>query len=583
MAHGVRSQHRQPVHRRHRRPCAEEINRVTRGGNYGYPVFEGTPEGPKFDPSASRGDYVFPEAEYGRSSGNDIAGFLFYRGNRPAGLDGHVVFSDFWGGWIGAVDFRADADAQRPIRWLFWDDHISTLGTHPLTGDILLADWREGTIKKLVAGRDPAATPLPEKLSGLGLFRDLAPLEPHDGIVPYEVATPLWSDGARKRRWFSISDTHTQFHFNAYKPWSFPGGSVWVKHFEIDVVEDGLARRKRLETRLLYRTPSYWYGTTYRWNDAQTDAVLVPPEGESEELAIRNDDGLAKLVWSYPSRRQCLSCHNSKSRGALGFYTAQLNRPIDYSDSMENQLEALSRAGYLDREITHPHTYPALAPLDDETKSVEFRAVSYIEANCANCHRPHRTGIAQASFDARTGTPISLSRLIGARPHNNHGDERRLFIHPGEPEQSVVYHRMATTGLHRMPPLGTRIPHAAALDVMAEWIRSLEGNHFTGNAAADADGDGHTNYTEFLLGTDAEDAGDKSVPFVRITGMGSEIEFVLPANRDVTLFATDSLGSSGWRPVENVRFDRYANNRQIIRVSEALGQRRFYRVEIREP
>ena len=65
--------------------------------------------------------------------------------------------------------------------------------------------------------------------------------------------------------------------------------------------------------------------------------------------------------------------------------------------------------------------------------------------------------------------------------------------------------------------------------------------------------------------------------------MGSEIEFVLPANRDVTLFATDSLGSSGWRPVENVRFDRYANNRQIIRVREALGQRRFYRVEIREP
>ena len=345
----------------------------------------------------------------------------------------------------------------------------------------------------------------------------------------------------------------------------------------------GLAKRKRLETRILYRTPWYWYGTTYRWNDAQTDATLVPPDGESEELTIRDGDGLAKLVWSYPSRRECLSCHNYKSRGALGFYTAQLNRPIDYGDGTENQLEALSRAGYLDREITDPHTYPALAPLDDETKSLEFRAVSYIEANCANCHRPHLTGIAQALFDARTETPISFSHLIGGKPHNDFGDGRRRFIHPGEPDLSVVYNRMATPGLHRMPPLAASLPDDAAVDLMAEWIRSVGGNHFAGNAAADADGDGHTNYTEFLLGTDAGDAGDKTVPFVRISEMRSEIEFVLPANRDVTVFATDSLGSGAWHPVEGVQFDRYSNNRQIIRVREALGQQRFYRVEIREP
>jgi len=115
------------------------------------------------------------------------------------------------------------------------------------------------------------------------------------------------------------------------------------------------------------------------------------------------------------------------------------------------------------------------------------------------------------------------------------------------------------------------------------WIRSLEGNYFTGNAAADTDGDGHTNYTEFLLGTDAGDGDDKSVPFVRVSKTRSEIEFVLPVNRDVTLFAADSLGSGAWQPVEGVQFDRYSNNRQIIRVREALGQQRFYRVEIREP
>ena len=114
----------------------EEINLIERGGNYGYPIFEGTPEGPKYDPKASRNDYIFPEAEYGRAHGNDVAGFHFYRGDQPADLDGHAVFSDYWSGWIGAIDFSQPADGQRPIRWLFWDDNISTLGEHPLTGEI---------------------------------------------------------------------------------------------------------------------------------------------------------------------------------------------------------------------------------------------------------------------------------------------------------------------------------------------------------------------------------------------------------------------------------------------------------------
>ena len=98
----------------------------------------------------------------------------------------------------------------------------------------------------------------------------------------------------------------------------------------MDVIEDGAARRKRLETRILYKTPWFWYGTTYRWNEAQTDATIVHSEGESEELTIPRGGGLAKLTWNYPSRRECLSCHNSKSRGILGFHTAQLNRPVDY-------------------------------------------------------------------------------------------------------------------------------------------------------------------------------------------------------------------------------------------------------------
>ena len=561
----------------------EEINIIKRGGNYGYPIFEGTPEGPKYNASAKRSDYIFPEAEYGRAYGNDVAGFHFYRGNQPADLDGHVVFSDYWSGWIGAVDFNEQSDSQRPIRWLFWDDNISSLGEHPLTGEILLADHREGLIKKLNAGPNLNNKPLPRKLSDTGIFRDLTTLDTHDGIIPYKVTNPLWSDGAYKKRWFTIADSNSKIHFNAYKPWIFPNGSAWIKHFELDIVENGLTKRKKIETRIIYKTPGFWYGTTYRWNDQQTDAILVNPEGSSEEFTIPRGDGLTKLTYNYPSRRECFSCHNSQSKGILGFHTAQLNRPINYGQGEENQLVALSQAGYIDREITDPHTYPALAALNDESKSLEFRAVSFIESNCAYCHRPGISGVAQAMFDARLETPISFSKLIDGKPHNNFGDPRRKFIYPGNPDLSVVYNRISKPGLHKMPPLGSSLTYPAAIDVMERWISSIEGKNFTGNATADNDGDGHSNYTEFLLNTDANNSLDQFKPIVRADLNKSELDFILPANRDLIIYHTTDLVKEKWKIVEDLKFIRYSNTKQIIRLSEPITKRRFYRIEVREP
>jgi hypothetical protein len=41
----------------------------------------------------------------------------------------------------------------------------------------------------------------PSRLSQTGLFIDLTTLEPALGLIPYEVNSPLWSDGAVKMRW----------------------------------------------------------------------------------------------------------------------------------------------------------------------------------------------------------------------------------------------------------------------------------------------------------------------------------------------------------------------------------------------
>jgi len=69
-------------------------------------------------------------------------------------------------------------------------------------GDVLLADRAADTIKRLVVAI--AGGPLPGTLADTGAFADPASLTPAQGLVPYDVNVPFWSDNAQKTRWFYI-------------------------------------------------------------------------------------------------------------------------------------------------------------------------------------------------------------------------------------------------------------------------------------------------------------------------------------------------------------------------------------------
>jgi hypothetical protein len=134
-----------------------------------------------------------------------------------------------------------------------------------------------------------------------------------------------------------------------------------------------------------------------------------------------------------------------------------------------------------------------------------------------------------------------------------------------------------------MPPLGSSLTYPAAVDVMERWISSMNGKNFTGSATADNDGDGQNNYTEFLLDTNANNSLDQFKPRVRANLNKSELDFILPANRDLIIYQTTDLGKEKWKIVEGLKFIRYSNTKQIIRLSESITKRRFYRIEVREP
>ena len=251
-----------------------------------------------------------------------------------------------------------------------------------------------------------AAEAFPLLLSQTHAFTDTASLTPAPGLLPYTVNTALWSDGAEKWRWAAVP-TNGTIGFAPKGPWVFPGGTVLVKHFELPVNETNAAIRKRLETRFLIRSGlGTVFGATYKWRADNTDADLLT-SSLTENIVIQTPTGTRKQRWYYPSREDCLACHTPAAGYVLGPKTAQLNGDFAYSATgvTDNQLRVLNHLGLFTSALDEPAitSLPKMFGVTDATASLEQRARSYLDANCAHCHRPG--GPAHANFDARFDTP----------------------------------------------------------------------------------------------------------------------------------------------------------------------------------
>ena len=122
---------------------------------------------------------------------------------------------------------------------------------------------------------------IPKRLSQSGLFRDILAKTVNPGITPFEINSALWSDGAAKIRYI-ILPRDSQLTYRDDSAYGFPQGTVLVKNFLIDTIQNAPASRIYLETRLLVKqhpddSITSWYGFSYQWNRDQTDAMLVNP------------------------------------------------------------------------------------------------------------------------------------------------------------------------------------------------------------------------------------------------------------------------------------------------------------------
>lgn len=580
----------------------EEIDIIVRGGNYGWNYREGFIQRPNSGTPPAAFTHINPLVDYPRSLGFAVTGGVVYRGARLAQLYGAYVYADYGSGRVWALRHQGTNVTQNQL--FLTDTGITAFGIDPRNGDVLYADFQSGnnaTIDRLDYTGAPTGPPLPATLADTGSFSDLATLTPHPGIVPYDLNVPFWSDNARKTRWFSVPNTNLTIGFVRESNWSFPTGTVWIKHFELELTNGVPESARRLETRFIVRNTNGIYGATYRWGSSLTNATLAPEEGLDETFVV-NDGGLIRTqVWHYPSRAECLACHTFAGGLALGFNTPQLNRDFDYGGIIDNQIRALNHAGYFNTNVTGLHTLRALAHATNHSYSLEYRARSYLAANCAQCHQP--SGSALGSWDARIFTPLSAANLVNGPLINSGGNAANRVIKPGSVSESMLLSRLSTLDSGRMPPLDTTVLDTEAIGLVSAWITNdLAGYqsfadwqiaHFgSTNAAnagpnADPDMDGGKNYLEWLTGTNPLLTSDVwSIGFER-SGDVAEIIFPRIANRGFEVqCTTDLVNTSSWQILdvpENRPLFSATNAEARVPDSITNAPAKYYRVRVYEP
>ncbi|GHC56408.1 carbohydrate-binding protein [Roseibacillus persicicus] len=374
----------------------------------------------------------------------------------------------------------------------FTEDYNDTGNDNAVQSVTLTVDYTAPTstltasIGAYLNGVLPASDPTnggaqpPATLSATGAFSNLARLTAAPGLIPYDVNSPLWSDGARKKRWIAIPSDGTRDSagekvvFNADEPWTFPVGTVAVKHFELPINDNDSAQVRRLETRFLVAIGNGdFYGVSYRWRADGSDADLLP-DGASDTISITNADGtIRNQTWDYPGRQDCRSCHNWGAGIFLGINTWQLNGNLTYpgESSPSNQLSAWDAEGLFTTSLEAASSYPAAVAVDDATASLELRMRSYLAANCSNCHNP--AGGLNTSFDLRFATTLENTNLINGELLYDLGISGAHVITPQNPETSILHRRMNTTDVHKMPPIGRNVIDQTAVDTLNQWIMTL--------------------------------------------------------------------------------------------------------------
>jgi len=313
------------------------------------------------------------------------------------------------------------------------------------------------------------------KLSEYGFFvGDLKNLSPAEGVVEYELNSPLFSDYAYKKRFVSVPKG-SQVTYHSDDVFDFPDGTVLIKNFYYpsDFRKPGNDIRI-IETRLLIREGDSWKVLPYIWNDEQTEAFLEVA-GKNLQVSWTQKDGSPReVLYSVPNMNQCSGCHLRGDKiMPIGPTARQLNGSIRGKD--ENQLVQWSSAGLL-QGLPEMTEVPRLVAYDNDEEPVNLRARAWLEVNCAHCHRPDgpaKTSGLHLLASVTNGAALGIGKAPVAAGRGSGG--LHFDIVPGDPEASILFYRIRSSdpGV-MMPELGKKLVHEEGVELVRQWITQLK-------------------------------------------------------------------------------------------------------------
>jgi uncharacterized repeat protein (TIGR03806 family) len=324
----------------------------------------------------------------------------------------------------------------------------------------------------------PGNRPVPELLSQYPELLQAALGNPEAvvqaGGYPYQPNAQLWSDGAHKERFLALPGTSTMGYTSA-DAFQFPIGSVTIKNFLLPLDQrTPNASLLRVETRLFVLFPTGWQGYSYKWNEEQTDAALLPTTGDLLPYTVTLESGTTEeRFWAYPSRGQCFACHTEPAGIVLGVTAAQLNWDYTHphNGAVQNQLEAYESIGLFGDTL--PDAPLAELPFQpdyrDTTRSLETRWHSYAAINCAPCHRPGG-GTGVGNMDLRWEVSPEDWNVIDVNLNRVRLPLRKRIV-SGDPESSAFVGFMEDAF---MPFLGVSVPDEENINLLREYINNLE-------------------------------------------------------------------------------------------------------------
>lgn len=452
----------------------EMIHRIVRGGNSGWSITEATRQDVRPDRATAPHPIRPPLVVHPHEEAASITGGEFYHGPRLPELVGQYVYADWQMGTFWSI--KADGDRVISHREIARSNLMpSGFATLP-DGEILACDHSGGGLWKLEKNALPdTSASFPKKLSQTGIFSTVQPASPAPGVHPYSIKASRFHDGASAERWIAVPSTDpitiadTDLGVQAAGRWVFPVNTVFAKTYSIEFESGNPASRRPIETQVLHFTGPQAAAYTYRWNDAQTDADLVPSQGADTTLIIKDPaapGGTRQQVWRFNSRTECIRCHTVWNNFTPGFNALHLDQPTP--NSTGNQLDHFKTLG-----LAAPR--PQLVNPDDTTQPLATRARSYLHENCAGCHRKNGGGAVPSYLDIELS--LKESRVLDQSPiQGGLGLPDPKVIAPGDPARSVLLYRMASTGSGHMPHLGSHLVHDRGLRLVHEWIASLQQN-----------------------------------------------------------------------------------------------------------